>query len=167
MESSQFSKRGAKARGLDEGSTDAPAVDEAHRECWVCRSTGKLISGADGEPHDVVCPWCEGTKLTIAGHDAQLKPSETPREKTPEEVEAAKERAKAMLAKRGAAKKSADAKAAGTGAAKKPAAKKRAPAKKAGAKKATTRKSAAKKDVPPANTPIPRPLTRKTVKTDG
>ncbi|WP_051471969.1 hypothetical protein [Patulibacter minatonensis] len=162
MESSQFSKRGAKARGLDEGSADAPAVDEAHRECWVCRSTGKLISGADGEPHEVVCPWCEGTKLTIPAHDAQLKPSETPREKTPEEVEAAKERAKAMLAKRGAAKKSADAKAAGT----KPAAKKRAPAKKAGAKK-STRKPAAKKDVPPANAPIPRPMTRKTVKSDG
>lgn len=154
MESSQFSKRGAKARGLDEESAAAPAVDEAHRECWVCRSTGKLVSGADGEPHEVVCPWCEGTKLTIAGHDAQENPSETPREKTPEEMEAAKERAKAMLAKRGAAKKSADGKAA----TKKPAAKKKAPAKKRAAPKK-------KADAPPANTPIPRPLTRKTVKT--
>lgn len=154
MESSQFSKRGAKARGLDEESAETPAVDEAHRDCWVCRSTGKLISGADGEPHDVVCPWCEGTTRTIAGHDAQDKPSETPREKTPEEQEAAKERAKAMLAKRGAAKKSADGKAA---AAKKPAAKKKAPAKKRAAPKKKT-------DAPPANTPIPRPLTRKTVK---
>jgi len=156
MESSQFSKRGAKARGLDEESAAAPAVDEAHRECWVCRSTGKLISGADGEPHEVVCPWCEGTKLTIPEHDAQEKPSETPREKTPEEMEAAKERAKAMLAKRGGAKKAAGA------AAKKPAAKKPA-AKKTGAKKAPA-KRAAKKDAPPANTPIPRPMTRKTVK---
>lgn len=158
MESSQFSKRGAKARGLDEGSADAPAIDEAHRDCWVCRSTGKLISGADGEPHEVVCPWCEGTTRTIAGHDAQDKPSETPREKTPEEQEAAKERAKAMLAKRGAAKKSA------AGAAKKPAAKKPA-ARKTAAKKTTAKRGAAKKsDAPPPNTPIPRPLTRKTVK---
>lgn len=161
MESSQFSKRGAKARGLDEGSADAPAIDDAHKDCWVCRSTGKLISGADGEPHEVVCPWCEGTTRTIAGHDAQDKPSETPREKTPEEQEAAKERAKAMLAKRGAAKKSA------AGAvAKKPAAKKTA-AKKPGAKKTTAKRAPAKKksDAPPANTPIPRPMTRKTVKT--
>jgi uncharacterized Zn finger protein (UPF0148 family) len=155
MESSQFSKRGAKARGLDEGSADAPAIDDAHKDCWVCRSTGKLISGADGEPHEVVCPWCEGTKVTIAGHDAQDKPSETPREKTPEEQEAAKERAKAMLAKRGGAKKTA----AGA-AAKKPA------AKKTGAKKTTAKRATAKKksDAPPANTPIPRPMTRKTVK---
>ncbi|CAB4924544.1 unannotated protein [freshwater metagenome] len=158
MESSQFSKRGAKARGLDEESAAAPAVDEAHRECWVCRSTGKLISGADGEPHEVVCPWCEGTKLTIPAHDAQEHPSETPREKTPEEMEAAKERAKAMLAKRGAAKKSAG------GAAKKPAAKRKPAAKKAGAKKAPAKRAAAKKDAPPANTPIPRPMTRRTVK---
>lgn len=151
MESSQFSKRGAKARGLDEGSGDAPAVDEAHRDCWVCRKTGKLISGADGEPHEVVCPWCEGTTKTIAGHDAQENPSETPREKTPEEVEAAKERAKAMLAKRGAAKKST--------ATKKPAAKKPAAKRKPAAKKTTAKKAA-----PPANTPIPRPTTRKTAK---
>lgn len=160
MESSQFSQRGAKARGLDEESAEAPAVDEAHRDCWVCRSTGKLISGADGEPHEVVCPWCEGTTRTIAGHDAQEKPSETPREKTPEEQEAAKERAKAMLAKRGGAKKAA----AGGAAAKKPAAKKAA-AKKPGAKKTTAKRAAAKKmDTPPPNTPIPRPMTRKTVK---
>ena len=153
MESSQFSKRGAKARGLDEGSADAPAIDDAHKDCWVCRSTGKLISGADGEPHEVVCPWCEGTTKTIAGHDAQDKPSETPREKTPEEQEAAKERAKAMLAKRGAAKKSADGK---------PAAKN--PARKTAAKKPAAKKTAAKKTAPPANTPIPRPTTRKTAK---
>lgn len=157
MESSQFSKRGAQARGLDEGSADAPVVDDAHRDCWVCRSTGKLISGADGEPHEVVCPWCEGTKVTIAGHDAQEHPSETPREKTPEEMEAAKERAKAMLAKRGGAKKAAPGD--------KPAAKKPAP-KKAGAKKAPAKRAAAKKKpaAPPANTPIPRPMTRRTVK---
>jgi hypothetical protein len=158
MESSQFSKRGAKARGLDEESAEAPAVDEAHRECWVCRSTGKLISGAEGEPHEVVCPWCEGTTKTIPGHDAQEHPSETPREKTPEEIEAAKERAKSMLAKRGGAKKAA----AGE---KKPAAKRKPAAKKAGAKKAPAKRAAAKKtDAPPANTPIPRPMTRRTVK---
>jgi hypothetical protein len=161
VESSQFSKRGAKARGIDEGSAEAPAVDEAHRECWVCRSTGKLISGADGEPHEVVCPWCEGTKLTIPAHDAQENPSETPREKTPEEIEAAKERAKAMLAKRGGSKK----KPAADGDAK-PAAKKKAPARKTAAKKPAAKKKAPAKKAaaPPANTPIPRPLTRRTVK---
>jgi hypothetical protein len=154
MESSQFSKRGAKARGLDE----APApVDDAHRECWVCRGTGKLVSNADGVPHDVVCAWCEGSTQTIAGHDAQLKPSETPREKTPEEVAEAQERAKAMLAKRGGAKKATGAKAAGTKAAPKKAAAKK-PARKTAAKKTT-----AKKATPPPNTPIPRPMTRKTV----
>jgi hypothetical protein len=154
MESSQFSKRGAQARGLDE----APApVDDAHRKCWVCRGTGKLVSNADGVPHDVVCAWCEGTKETIAGHDAQLKPSETPREKTPEELAEAQERAKAMLAKRGGAKKATGAKAAGTKAAPKKAAAKK-PARKTAAKKTT-----AKKATPPPNTPIPRPITRKTV----
>jgi hypothetical protein len=154
MESSQFSKRGAQARGLDE----APApVDDAHRECWVCRGTGKLVSNADGVPHEVVCAWCEGTKATIAGHDAQLKPSETPREKTPEEMAEAQERAKAMLAKRGGSKKATGAKAAGTKAAPKKAAAKK-PARKTAAKKAT-----AKKATPPPNTPIPRPITRKTV----
>ena len=154
MESSQFSKRGAQARGLDE----APApVDDAHRECWVCRSTGKLVSNADGVPHEVVCAWCEGTKATIPGHDAQLKPSETPREKTPEEMAEAQERAKAMLAKRGGAKKATGTKPAGTKAAPKKAAAKK-PARKAAAKKTT-----AKKATPPPNTPIPRPITRKTV----
>jgi hypothetical protein len=154
MESSQFSKRGAQARGLDE----APApVDDAHRECWVCRGTGTLVSNADGVPHDVVCAWCEGTKATIAGHDAQLKPSETPREKTPEELAEAQERAKAMLAKRGGAKKATGAKATGAKAAPKKAAAKK-PARKTAAKKAT-----AKKASPPPNTPIPRPITRKTV----
>jgi hypothetical protein len=154
MESSQFSKRGAQARGLDE----APApVDDAHRECWVCRGTGKLVSNADGVPHEVVCAWCEGTKATIAGHDAQLKPSETPREKTPEEMAEAQERAKAMLAKRGGSKKATGAKAAGTKAAPKKAAAKK-PTRKTAAKKTT-----AKKATPPPNTPIPRPITRKTV----
>jgi uncharacterized Zn finger protein (UPF0148 family) len=149
MESSQFSKRGAQARGLDE----APApVDDAHRECWVCRGTGKLVSNADGVPHEVVCAWCEGTTQTIPGHDAQLKPSETPREKTPEELAEAQERAKAMLAKRGGAKKATGAKAAP----------KKAAAKKP-ARKTATKKATAKKASPPPNTPIPRPITRKTV----
>ena len=39
--------------------------------CAPCRGTGKLISGAGGTPHEVECPWCEGTGMTIPGHDAQ------------------------------------------------------------------------------------------------
>jgi uncharacterized Zn finger protein (UPF0148 family) len=154
MESSQFSKRGAKARGIDDDATGSAVVDDAHRECWVCRSTGKLVSNADGVPHDVVCPWCEGTTRTIPEHDAQLKPSETPREKTPEELAAAQERAKAMLAKRGGSKK----KPAAEGvAAKKPARK--------SARKPAAKKKPAADAAPPANTPIPRPMTRRTVGT--
>lgn len=144
MEASQFSKRGAQARGVGGGSG---ASAEGPRPCHVCRETGRLISNADGTPHDVVCPWCEGTKVLQPGHDAQEHPSETPREKTPEEVAAAQERAKAMLSKRGGRK--------ATGTA----------AKKAPAKKATgTRKAAAKKAAPPANTPIPRPRTARSAR---
>ena len=33
--------------------------------------TGTLISGSGGTQHEVPCPWCEGTGMTIPGHDAQ------------------------------------------------------------------------------------------------
>lgn len=39
--------------------------------CAPCHGQGKLISGAGGTPHEVQCPWCEGTGVTIPGHDAQ------------------------------------------------------------------------------------------------
>jgi DnaJ-class molecular chaperone len=44
--------------------------------CRACRGTGKVISGLGGNPHDVVCPWCEGSGHRIPGLDAQEHPSE-------------------------------------------------------------------------------------------
>ncbi|MGX6447144.1 hypothetical protein ACVU7I_03590 [Patulibacter sp. S7RM1-6] len=149
MEASQFSKRGVRARGLEGG---AEAAAEAPRPCHVCRGTGKLLSNADGTPHFVTCPWCEGTKTLTPGHDAQEHPAETPREKTPEEVAAAQERAKAMLSKRGGRKATGGAKAAG--------------AKKAPAKRTAAKKTAAKKAAPAANAPIPKPRTARSARRD-
>ena len=33
--------------------------------------TGRVTSTLGGEPHDVTCPWCDGTGRFIPGHDAQ------------------------------------------------------------------------------------------------
>ena len=46
-----------------------PAAED--RPCSPCRGTGKVISGLGGTPQEVTCPWCEGTGVFIAGHDAQ------------------------------------------------------------------------------------------------
>ncbi len=48
-------------------SDDAPAP----LPCAPCRGTGRLISGFGGEPHEVACPWCDGTGVYTPGHDAQ------------------------------------------------------------------------------------------------
>jgi len=40
--------------------------------CAPCRGTGQLISNLGGEPSQVTCPWCEGSGMQLAGHDAQL-----------------------------------------------------------------------------------------------
>jgi DnaJ-class molecular chaperone len=49
--------------------------DEASAEdpgrCHACRGTGQVISGFGGAPHQVTCPWCEGTGRFIPEHDAQ------------------------------------------------------------------------------------------------
>jgi hypothetical protein len=45
--------------------------------CVACRGTGKVISGLGGTPHEVVCPWCEGSGHRIPGIDAQEHPSES------------------------------------------------------------------------------------------
>jgi DnaJ-class molecular chaperone len=45
-----------------------PADDE---RCPPCRGTGRLISTLGGSPHEVDCPWCEGSGHFRAGHDAQ------------------------------------------------------------------------------------------------
>lgn len=53
---------------------DDPTKDDladAPRPCPPCRGTGRLISGDGGEPHEVVCPWCEGSGDFLPGHDAQ------------------------------------------------------------------------------------------------
>jgi hypothetical protein len=42
----------------------------------ACRGTGRVISGLGGTPHEVVCPWCEGSGHRIPGIDAQEHPSE-------------------------------------------------------------------------------------------
>ena len=52
--------------------------DTAPGECLACRGTGKLQSGLGGTPHEVRCPWCEGTGTRIPGIDAQEHPAETP-----------------------------------------------------------------------------------------
>ncbi len=58
----------------------APAQEEqtGPRTCGPCRGTGKLLSGAGGTQHAVVCPWCEGTGTEIPDHDAQANPAERP-----------------------------------------------------------------------------------------
>jgi DnaJ-class molecular chaperone len=54
--------------------SDAPDGDgpgaEA-RECAPCRGTGRVISNLGGDPHEVPCPWCDGTGRFTPGHDAQ------------------------------------------------------------------------------------------------
>ena len=39
--------------------------------CAPCRGTGRVISNLGGSASQVVCPWCEGGGVFIAGHDAQ------------------------------------------------------------------------------------------------
>jgi DnaJ-class molecular chaperone len=41
------------------------------QQCTACRGTGRVISGLGGTPHEVTCPWCEGTGRYQPGHDAQ------------------------------------------------------------------------------------------------
>ena len=55
--------------------------DQIPTECGVCRGLGKLISNAGGEPHEVPCPWCEGTTKFIPEHDAQEKQREKDQQK--------------------------------------------------------------------------------------
>jgi DnaJ-class molecular chaperone len=46
-----------------------PAEDRS--QCTPCRGTGKLVSNLGGTPHDVVCPWCDGSGLFQQDRDAQ------------------------------------------------------------------------------------------------
>ena len=64
-------------------SGDLAAIEETP-ECGPCRGSGQLTSNAGGEPHQVVCPWCEGTKKRLAEHDSQ-EAGERLREQAPPE----------------------------------------------------------------------------------
>jgi DnaJ-class molecular chaperone len=44
--------------------------------CAACLGTGKVLSSLGGTPHEVVCPWCEGSGHRIPGIDAQEHPAE-------------------------------------------------------------------------------------------
>jgi DnaJ-class molecular chaperone len=48
---------------------EAPPDDPGR--CHACRGTGQVISNFGGTPHQVECPWCEGTGRFIPDHDAQ------------------------------------------------------------------------------------------------
>lgn len=60
-----------RAAMVDESAPQGEPESEAPLPCSPCHGTGKLISGAGGTPHEVVCPWCEGGGITIPEHDAQ------------------------------------------------------------------------------------------------
>ncbi|MEI6447424.1 MAG: hypothetical protein WCO96_06035 [Actinomycetes bacterium] len=47
------------------------AINGEPRPCDPCKGTGALNSNAGGEPHRVVCPWCEGGGVALPEHDAQ------------------------------------------------------------------------------------------------
>jgi DnaJ-class molecular chaperone len=46
-------------------------MPEDGERCYPCRGSGRLISTLGGEPHEVECPWCEGSGRFQPGHDAQ------------------------------------------------------------------------------------------------
>jgi DnaJ-class molecular chaperone len=39
----------------------APEDPTPDTQCRACRGTGRLISGLGGTPHEVTCPWCDGS----------------------------------------------------------------------------------------------------------
>ncbi len=47
------------------------AEPAAETPCPPCRGTGRLISNKGGDPHEVTCPWCEGSGIFQREHDAQ------------------------------------------------------------------------------------------------
>jgi len=65
-------------RQAGRGAAPAQTSEDEPRPCSPCRGTGKLLSGAGGTQHEVVCPWCDGTGTTIPGRDAQEHPAERP-----------------------------------------------------------------------------------------
>jgi DnaJ-class molecular chaperone len=51
-------------------SPDQETAEDPGR-CTACRGTGRVVSNKGDKPHDVTCPWCEGTGRFIPDHDAQ------------------------------------------------------------------------------------------------
>jgi DnaJ-class molecular chaperone len=51
----------------------ADPIDD--QRCHACRGTGRLTSTLGGTPHEVDCPWCEGSGRFIPEHDAQTAAS--------------------------------------------------------------------------------------------
>jgi len=51
--------------------SEQAAEPTAPQACSACRGTGSVISNLGGEPHELSCPWCDGSGVTTAGHDAQ------------------------------------------------------------------------------------------------
>ncbi|MCK9248664.1 MAG: hypothetical protein M0P31_06770 [Solirubrobacteraceae bacterium] len=76
------SKSGAgrprRRRDEDEATDESTTADRGPKECSPCRGKGRLQSNAGGEPHEVVCAWCDGTGVEIPGRDAQEHPAERP-----------------------------------------------------------------------------------------
>lgn len=54
-------------------SADAAPPAAEDRPCSPCRGTGTVISGLGGTPQEITCPWCEGSGVFTAGHDAQAR----------------------------------------------------------------------------------------------
>jgi len=62
--------------GTGDERADAPQADAERAACRPCRGTGRVTSNLAGEPHEVVCPWCEGSGTFTPEHDAQDAPHE-------------------------------------------------------------------------------------------
>ena len=50
---------------------DQTPEETAEIPCPPCRGTGQVTSNLGGSPSTVTCPWCEGAKVFLPGHDAQ------------------------------------------------------------------------------------------------
>jgi DnaJ-class molecular chaperone len=57
---------------------DPEQYDAARIRCRPCHGNGRVLSALGGAQHEVSCPWCAGSGLFIAGHDAQETPAESP-----------------------------------------------------------------------------------------
>jgi len=54
-------------------SEDQAEGSHGPRECMPCRGSGKVISNLGGDATEVICPWCGGDGVRVAGVDAQVR----------------------------------------------------------------------------------------------